>query len=863
MISFSMNGQMTEYEGDEKRSLLSFLREDKGITSVKDGCSGQAACGACLIDLDGKPALACSTRMKRVAGKKVVTIEGFPEAVRRTLGRAFVAKGAVQCGYCTPGILSRAKILLESNPNPSRVEVVKALRANICRCTGYVKIVDGILLAAKALRENQEVEWEKNTGIGYSYPKHEGYEKALGLSPYVQDMTFDGMFYGALKFSLHPRARVMGIDVSAAEALPGVVRVFTASDIPGERYQGIKVRDWPMFVAQGEETRYIGDVVAGVVAETEALARRGVEAIQVDYEILSPLTEMTEAADSTVTIHENGNLLKETVICRGEAVEQVFNSSAHVVEGNFETPFVEHAFLETEASIAMPDDDGGVRVYSQSQGIFKDRTQIASVLDLPEEKVDIVQVSAGGGFGGKEDLTVQHHAALYSVALRRPVKVRLNRAESIRMHPKRHRMKLAYKLACDEKGRLTALRARIVGDTGAYASVGGEVVARTGTHAAGAYHVPNVDVVASAYYTNNPPGGAFRGFGVNQSNFAMESLMDDLCTKGDFDRWQFRYDNALIEGRMTTTGHLLGEGVGLRQCLEAVKEAFYQADYAGLACAIKNCGIGNGVEEISDTRLKVVAEDRIELYHGWTEMGQGMHTMARQLLCEVLGLDASVEIEIKCHTGSEVMGGVTTASRGTTLLGNSVIKAAQKLKTDLGQGSLADLVGKEYFSRFMVDWTTGHDEGGEIISHFSYGYAVHMAVLDEVGRLQTIHAAHDAGRIINPILFEGQVEGGVAMGMGYAVSENFPLKDGRLTSDRMAKLKLPKAKDIPEIKVIGIECRDSMGPFGAKGVGEIGTIPTAPAIANAFYQYDGRRRYSLPLPPLKKGNVKRKDPEKH
>ena len=574
MISFSLNGQVTEFAGDVKTSLLIFLREERGITSVKDGCSGQAACGACLIELDGKPALACSTRMKRVAGKKVVTIEGFPENVRRTLGRAFVAKAAVQCGYCTPGIVSRAKILLENNPDPTREAVVEALKANICRCTGYVKIVDGILLAAKALRENKEIPWEKRTGIGYSYPKVEGYEKALGTGPYIDDMRLDGMCYGALKFSEHPRAVVRRIDVSGAEKQPGVIRVFTGADIPGKRYQGLIEKDWPMMVVAGETTRCIGDVLAGVVAESEAIARRAVDEIQVEYDVLEPLTVMTEAADSEILIHASGNLLKKTVIRRGEPVEDVFNRSAHVVEGVFETPFVEHAFLETEASIAQPDGQGGLTVFSQSQGIYADREQISSVLDLPEEKVDVVLVSAGGGFGGKEDLTVQHHAALYSMALGCPVKVRLNRAESIRMHPKRHKTHMTYKLACDENGLLTALRARIIGDTGAYASVGGEVVARTGTHAAGAYHLPNVDVIASAYYTNNPPAGAFRGFGVNQSNFAMESMMDELCAKGGFDRWQFRYDNALDTGRMTTTGHVLGEGIGLRQCLDAVKAAF-------------------------------------------------------------------------------------------------------------------------------------------------------------------------------------------------------------------------------------------------------------------------------------------------
>ncbi|MEJ2661096.1 MAG: selenium-dependent xanthine dehydrogenase, partial [Desulfobacteraceae bacterium] len=807
---------------------------------------------ACLVELDGKPALACATQMKRVSGKKIVTIEGFPERVRRILGRAFVAKGAVQCGYCTPGILARTKMLLENTPTPSREAVVKALNAHLCRCTGYVKIIDAILLAAEALRENEEIAWEKNTGIGHSYPKVEGYEKALGISPYIIDLRIDGMRYGALKFSAHPRARVVGIDGSAAEQLPGVVRVFTGADIPGERCQGIMQKDWPMMVVAGETTRCIGDVLAGVVAESEAIARQAVDAIRVTYEVLEPLTDMMAAADSEILVHESGNLLKKTVIRRGDPVDAVFARSAHVVTGVFETPFVEHAFLETEASIALPLENGGVKVYSQSQGIYADREQIASMLGLPEAKVAVELVSAGGGFGGKEDLTVQHHAALFSTALGCPVKVRLNRAESIRMHPKRHKTRMRYKLACDAQGRLTALRARIVGDTGAYASVGGEVVARTGTHAAGAYHVPSVDVEASAYYTNNPPAGAFRGFGVNQSNFAMESMVDELCVQGGFDRWQFRFENALDTGRMTTTGHILGDGVGLRQCLRAVETAFRKHKVAGLACAIKNCGIGNGLPEISETRIKILAPDHIELCHGWTEMGQGIHTVARQILAEVAGLDAAVTITVKSSTSANATSGTTTASRGTALLGNSTMKAAAALKADLENRALADLVGREYFGRHVIDWTTRHDTAGEIVSHFSYGFAVHLAILDESGRIESVHAAHDAGTVINPALFEGQVEGGVVMGMGYALSERLPLEAGRLTSSRMAKLGLPRARDIPEIKVISVQSPDPVGPFGAKGVGEIGTIPTAPAIANAYYQFDGVRRYKLPLAHLKK-----------
>ncbi|TKB06779.1 selenium-dependent xanthine dehydrogenase [Desulforhopalus sp. IMCC35007] len=852
MITFTLNGTETTYSGDENLSLLNFLRNEQGITSAKDGCSGQAACGACLVEMGGKPTLACATKMTRVAGKAVITIEGFPENVRRTLARAFVLKGAVQCGFCTPGFLARAKILLENNPDPSRADVIKALNVNICRCTGYSKIIDGILLAAKALRENSEVEWESRTGIGYSYPKVEAYEKALGIGPYVADMKVDNMCHGALCFSEHPRAVVKKIDVAAVEKIEGVIRVFTGADIPGERFQGLSVKDWPMMVLEGETTRCIGDVLACVVAETEAIARAAVEKIKIDYEVLEPLTEMSEARDSKILIHEGGNLLKETVVCRGKAIEDVFSKSAYVVEGQFETPFIEHGFLETEASISLPDGKGGLIVYSQSQALYKDRGQIASILALEEEKVDIVLMSAGGAFGGKEDLTVQHHAALAAMVLQRPVRVRLSRPESLRMHPKRHRMKMNYTLACDEKGMLTGLKARIIGDTGAYASMGAAVVGRTGTHAGAAYHIPNVDVISEAYYTNNPVAGAFRGFGVSQSNFAMESMVDELCTKGGFDKYQFRYDNALDVGRMTTTGHVLKDGVGLRECLESVKDAFKGAKYAGLACAIKNCGIGNGIEEISDTKLKIVAPDKIELYHGWSEMGQGIDTVARQVLGEVCGLDDSVAIEVKSATSGGARGGATTASRGTVLLGNSTILAAEKLKNDLADNSLAELVGKEYFATYTVDWTTSHEVVGNIISHFSYGYAVHLAILDEDGKLQSVHAAHDGGKIINPTLFEGQIEGGVVMGMGYALSENFPVKDGKLTSDRMAKLGLPKAKDMPEITVIGVECPDSSGPFGAKGVGEIASIPTPAAIANSYYSYDGVRRRSLPLLPTKK-----------
>jgi aldehyde oxidoreductase len=848
-----LNGQAVEYNGAPAVSLLSWLRNEMNLTAAKDGCSGQAACGACLVEMGGKAALACSTPMHKVEGQEVVTLEGLPESLLRTLGRAFVSKGAVQCGFCTPGFLTRTKILLEKNPDPTRQEVVKAIRFHLCRCTGYVKIVEAVLEAAAALREEREISFEDGAGIGVSSPKYRAFERAIGRKPFIDDLRFDGMVHGALRFSDHPRARVLSIDVSNAGRAPGVIQVFTAEDIPGQRSVGAVVQDWPVMIEVGETTRYIGDVLAGVVAATENQARDAARLIDVEYEVLEPLTDMTKAETSPVKIHADGNLLFAQTIRRGEPVEKVLAGSAHVARGVLETQMVDHGFLEPESSVAVPF-NAGVQVYSQSQGIYADHHEIASLLGYPREKVVVTLVDCGGAFGGKEDLTVQGHAALYCHHLGRPVKVRLSRPESIRMHPKRHPMRLDYALGCDENGKLTAIKAVILADTGAYASVGGPVLGRAVTHAAGAYYVPSVNIEGKAVYTNNIPCGAMRGFGVNQVTFAMETMVEELCEMGGFDSWQFRYDNALDTGLMTTTGQMLGEGVGLRRTLLAVKDAYEKAEYKGLSLAIKNCGMGNGMLEVSEVKIEVLPDARLILHHGWTEMGQGIHTVARQILCKAVGLGDCELIDIKVTTASAAVGGVTTASRGTMLLGRSIIDAALKLKKDLESNSLEALAGRIYEGSFVCDYTHAEGEPGKIVSHIAYGFATHLAILDEKGGVDTIYAAHDSGRVINPLLFEGQIEGGVVMGLGYALSEKVPLEEGRLTSEKYISLGIPKLAKVPRIVPIAVEEDDPEGAFGAKGVGEIVCIPTAPAIANAFYRYDGVRRYALPLkPPGKSG----------
>ena len=845
MIQFQLNGGLVDYAGDENLPLLDFLRGEAGLVAAKDGCSGQGACGACLVELDGRPALACVTRMKKVAGGSVVTLEGLPEPLRRTLGDAFVAKGAVQCGFCSPGFLMRTKILLQENPRPSRPEILEALKLNLCRCTGYASIVEAIECAAEVLAGAEPAPPDPNQGVGGRQEKYEAWETATGRRPFVADLRIPGMVFGALKFCDHARARIIRIDTAAAEKMPGVLRVFTAADIPGSRYSGLIVADWPLMLAAGETSRSGADVLAGVVAASEAAARAAARAVRVEYEVLEPLTDVRLAETSPIRVHEKGNLLETCAIRRGGDVDKILAGSAFTASGVFRTQMIEHAFLETEAAVALPDGEG-VRLYSQGQGVYEDRRQVAALLGLAEESVRVFQVANGGGFGGKEDITVQGHAALFALRLQKPVRVRLSRPESMRMHPKRHPFIMEYALGCDRQGKLTALRARIVGDTGAYASVGTKVLERAAGHASGAYHLPAVDIEAKTIYTNNLPCGAMRGFGVNQVTFAMESCVDMLCEKGGFDRWRFRYENALDVGSMTATGQVLRAGVGVRATLLALKDEFYRAGTAGLACGIKNTGIGNGMADDAHVRIEIVAPAKVVIHHGWTEMGQGVHTVARQVVCQETGLDPKL-MEVRVDTASGARSGMTTASRATSLVGNALIDACAALKRDLKSRPLAELVGKAYAGRWRCDWTTTPQPGERTVTHYSYGYASQLVVLDEKGGIAAVHAAHDAGRIVNPTLFEGQIRGAVVMGLGYALSEDLPLRAGVPASYRLADLGLLRAHQVPPIHVLGVEVADEHGPYGAKGVGEIGLVPTAAAVANALCRFDGVRRFALPM----------------
>jgi selenium-dependent xanthine dehydrogenase len=741
----------------------------------------------------------------------------------------------------------QSNALINMNPNPSRAEIEKALTPNLCRCTGYKKIIDAVIDAAEAIRNEEEIPPPNGNGqIGTRLPKYQARQLVLGQHEYVDDIRLKGMKHAALRFSDHPRAKVLHINTEVAEKLPGVIRVFTAADVPGQRNQGSIKQDWPIMIATGETTRYIGDVLAGVVAETEDIARQAAALIEINYEVLDPITDVFQAmSEQAPALHEGGNILSRTVTSRGD-VEEARTKSQHIAKGIFQTQRIEHGYMEPEAAIAYPI-EGGVALLTQSQGIYDDRKQIADLLGLSEKDVRVTLVPNGGGFGGKEDLTVQGHACLMSFLLGVPVKVRLNRDESIMMHPKRHPIWMDYEIGCDELGKLTFVKVNFVGDTGAYASVGMKVLERSAGHATGAYHFPVTDVEATAVYTNNIPCGAMRGFGVNQAAFGLESLIDELCEQGGFDRWQFRFDNALVDGDMTATGQVIEGGAGARETLLAVKDEFYKAKYAGLACGIKNTGIGNGMPDESSARISIIAPDKILIDHGWTEMGQGVNTIATQVVCEETGLSPSL-MEVRIDTIAEQVAGMTTASRATSLIGNALIDACRDLKKDLQTQQLADLVGRTYEGKWVVDWTTKPGAMVEkVYTHYSYSYATQLVTLDDNGQIEKIVAAHDAGKVFNPMLFEGQLEGSLHMGLGYAISEDLPMKDGRLLSTRLRKCGILRAKEMPELEIIGVEVPDPYGPYGAKGVGEIGLVPTAGAVANALYQFDGIRRYELPM----------------
>ena len=845
-VGFRLNGSEVRAAADHPH-LLAALREELGITSPKDGCAPSGQCGCCTVLVDGKATVSCQVSMDKVSGKEVITLEGFDTAERERLARAFAATGALQCGFCTPGIVVRAKALIDQKGAAlDRATIESRLGAHLCRCTGYIKIIEAVELLASGA---PIPEVGLPGGIGKEGAKYESRSLALGDRGFIDDFTIYGMLHAALRLTDHARAEVLRIETASALAVPGVVAVYTAADVPGDLKVGLIHKDWPVFIPVGGRTSYTGDVIAIVVAEDVRTARRAADLIAVEYRVLRTITDPVAALDDPedAVWGLEGNLLSRSVYRRGDA-EAALVESAHVVHEVFETQRVEHAFLEPESTLVIPTGDGGIHLYTGGQGVWDDRNQVAAVLGIEPERVTAELVSNGGAFGGKEDMANQAQTALAAFLLDRPVKCTLTREQSLHIHPKRHPIRMEVWGGCDAEGKLTAFKARMVGDSGPYASVGMKVLERAAGHATGPYTVPVVDVEAVAVRTNNSVCGAFRGFGANQAQFAMEGVMDRLAEFAGLTGWEIRRRNVITPGAIWGAGQIMDDGcLGALMCLEAVLPHYEQArtdgKAVGLGLGLKNSGLGNGFKEIARAVVRFDDDGGVEVRHCWTEMGQGVHTVALQVAVEELGV-APEKVRVIVDTTRELGAGQTTGSRGTLMGAGSV---AQACRAALADGCRP---GIDYEGEYRVDWTNSLSEGlDNPVIHSTFGYAAQLVIADrQSGKIEKVIAAHDVGRAVNPMLCEGQIEGSVHMGLGYAISEDFPCdSDARPTNLTLRSLDIIRPKDMPPVEVILIESPQPNAPYGIKGVGEIGLVPTAGAVAAVYRELDGEWRNHLPI----------------
>ena len=934
-ISLTINGVQHTLEARPNETLSALLRERLRLTGTKIGCD-EAECGACTVLVGGEPVVSCIYPAERADGKTILTIEGLADeftekhpkenkekerlsdlsglggSTLHPLQKAFVQHGAVQCGFCIPGQIMTAYALLERNPNPTRDDIRFALKDTLCRCAGYPTIENSILAAAESLRTGEPVRKpnipdsiHQHKTVGHTHLRPDGAGKVTGEAVYTDDLIFDGMLFAKVRRAMIPHGFLTKLDISKAKALKGVETVLTADDIPGEHNHGLVIYDWPVMVGVGERVRYVGDAIAIVAAESQEIAEQASALIEAEFDLQPVITNPVQARQAGVPqIHEKGNLLKHIKVRKGD-MEQGFAESDVILEHTFHTPIYDHAFIEPECSIAVPLTDGRMEIYCGTQIPYQDRTQVARVMGWEESRVRIVGQLMGGGFGGKEDIAGQIHAAMLANVTRRPVKLLFDRHESLLVHPKRHATQIRVKMGAKRDGRLVAVETELYGDTGAYASLGEKVMTRATTHSAGPYDVPHVRADCYAMYTNNPPAGAFRGFGVTQSAFAVESMMDMLAEKLGIEPIDLRRMNALHVGSITNTGQELRESVGLMECIDKVSGAMCEVSGLsedevfkprpipeaphlirgwGFAAGYKNTGLGGGAPDISNAEVELYDDGKFEVRSSSAEMGQGLVTVMQTIVAEEMAVQPNQVRVLVMDTDLTPNGGPTTASRQTFVTGNASRYAAKTLR-DAITATLAEKydvkpeqirfengivhangysmtyaeVAKEMKAlgqhpralyKYEAPKTQPLGTGGDM--HFAFSFGVQAAEVEvnkltgEVRVLRVI-SANDVGMAVNPLGLQGQVEGGVMMGLGNAITEEFLMNNGYVVSDRLARYRMPGIMLTPEITSIIVEHPVEAGPYGAKGVGEISSIPTTPAITNAIYNAVGVRVDKLPV----------------
>ena len=850
MSTFFVNGK--EVTVAKKQKLLRYLRDELRLTSVKDGCS-EGACGACTVLIEGEPCRACIPDTERLEGKHVLTVEGLSDFEKAAFTFAFGEAGAVQCGFCIPGMVLCGKGLLDKCPDPTEAQIRFGIRNNYCRCTGYVKIVAAIRLAGQILREGKiplpsTTDWR----IGSRVHRLDVEEKVLGYGKYPDDYYLDGMCYGSAVRSKYPRARLRGIDPSAALRLPGVIGVYTAADIPGEIKVGHLKHDQYTLIPIGGLIHYLGDPLCLVVAETQEILEKAKKLVKIDYEVLPAVHNIQEAATDKELVfdEETTNVQAYKHVSRGNATEAIAKAK-HVISHHFETPWTEHAFLEPECAVAYIDDDGDVFLYTTDQSSHTTLHECTMVLG--DKKCKVQNALVGGGFGGKEDMSVQHHAAMLARLTGRAVKVKLSRQESLLVHPKRHHFEMDFTIGCDENGKILGVKAKVASDTGAFASLGGPVLERACTHAAGPYAYENFEIEGTAYYTNNPPAGAFRGFGVTQTCFAIETLLNMMADEIGISPWEIRMRNAIRPWGVLPNGQIVDDSTGLVETLEVIKPYYDEAVAAGkpvgLACAMKNAGVGVGIPDTGRCKLIVEADGKLHIYTGASCIGQGLGTVLVQMIVSNTDLSRDDIVYERSNTWIAPDSGDTSGSRQTLVTGEACRRACEKLMEAKKQvSSLADLEGQVFYGEYLAKTDPLGANVPNPVSHVAYGYATQLCILDpKTGLVEQMVAAHDVGKAINPLSCEGQIEGGVVMSMGYALTEQYQFDNNCKPINKYGTLGLFRAHQTPPIKAIVVDKPGLNVACGAIGIGEITSIPTAPAIADAYYRLDGERRYELPL----------------
>ncbi len=908
-LQLTVNDQLHRLTVGQSEMLSDVLRYRLGLTGTKIACE-EAECGTCTVLLDGAPVLSCVLPAFKAAGRSVFTIEGLAsEGSLHPLQEAFVSFGAVQCGFCIPGQIMTAAALLESNPDPSEEEIRHALKDTLCRCAGYPTIIRSVQAAAKRLNSGGPIgipdlpTSTQTRVVGQLVARPDAVDKVTGSAKFADDYSFPEMLHGATLRAGVPHGFVRRLDLARARALDGVAAVLTAADIPGEPNHGLVIKDWPALVGLGERVRYVGDAVALVAAETREIAQQAIGLIEIEFDLQPVVSDPVQARSSEAPqLHEKGNLLKPIKVRKGD-LEAGWAESEVVLEDTYYPPITEHAFLEPECSIARLTPEGRIEVYVGSQIPYADRSQIARCLGMADNQVRVIGTLIGGGFGGKEDIAGQIHAALLAKVTGRPVKILYDRHESMLVHPKRHATQIRVKLGAKRDGTLVAAETELYGDTGAYASLGEKVMTRATTHSAGPYVVPHVQADCYAMYTNNPPAGAFRGFGVTQSAFAVESAMDELAARLGMDPIELRLTNALRVGSVTNTGQMLRESVGLVECIDRVRGQLLEFCLGsnpfaatpvegepsrrrawGIAAGYKNTGLGGGAPDRAAAEIELYEDETAEVRSSSAEIGQGLVAVLQMIAAEELTLPLSRIRVLLSDTDLTPDGGPTTASRQTYVTGNAVRLAAEALKQAIAatlaerydtppdriefreglaqvngkQVSLGEAVGLmkeegrqaralyEYWAPSTQPLGTGGD------MHFAFSFAAQAAQVEvdlETGETTVLRviAANDVGKVINPLGFLGQVEGGVMMGLGNAITEHFIVEEGRIFTDRLARYRMPGILHTPEIISIPVEHPAADGPYGAKGVGEISSIPTTPANTNAIYNACGVRIKRLPV----------------